>query len=94
MFAVFEATKVFLQNVIVKGKVEEIDRLDFLRGTQGSRFIFGAKMSKYLDDIHAKATWVNVLNQGGSDKAREQRDAILWLDDQLKGIETRFEPHF
>ena len=94
MYSVFEGTKRFLEQVIVKRKVEDNDRFAFLKTTQGAQFIFDKTISKYLDSIYAKATYINVLNAEGAEKAKELHDVIVWLSNQLQDIENRFKRYF
>ena len=54
-YDIYTAAMAFLVSIIQNGKVKEEDRLHFLAGTKGAKFLFPGKLNEYLDQIHSKA---------------------------------------
>jgi len=96
-FRMFEATRKFLQAIILNPTVEESDRLRFLSETTGSRFLFNKSISEYLTQIHDKSVDLQTLNEelkGDSTKARDRGKTKKWFIAELKCLEDRFEKFF
>ena len=74
-FRRFEATRKFIQALILNSTVDESDRLKFLSETAGSRFLFNTKISEYMTQIHDKAVDIQTIGEeqkGDSAKAKER----------------------
>lgn len=101
----FVAIKEFLATVLTSGKVEEEDRMNLLRGTRGSVFIFDTTISDFVSEIHSHALQLEHLQVIGftsmfeaqierSGQTEHERQEILdWLTEQFHSLEDRFAPY-
>jgi hypothetical protein len=101
-FHIFEATRKFLQNIILKGNLDEQDRITFLGETRGSRFLFDKEISNYLDEIHSKAVEIETLTSELETPSGDEREQKIsqrvnlkkWINAQLKTLEDKFAKYF
>ena len=93
-FSMFEATRKFIQVLIVNPAVDESARLKFLSETTGSRFLFNKNISEYLTQIHDKAVDLQTLGKEDPTKAKDHGELMKWFIAELKSLEERFAKFF
>ncbi len=96
-FRRFEATRKFMQAVIVNPTVDESDRLKFLSETTGSRFVFNKDISEYLTQIHDKAVDLQTLDEerrSDTTNAKDRSALKKWFIAELRYLEDRFAKFF
>jgi hypothetical protein len=96
-FRRFEATRKFIQALILNPTVDESDRLKFLSETAGSRFLFNRDISEYLTQIHDKAVDLKTLDEelkSDPTKAKDRGEFKKWFIAELKSLENRFARFF
>jgi hypothetical protein len=96
-FRRFEATRKFMQALIMNPKVDESDSLKFLSETTGSRFVFNKNISEYLTQIHDKAVDLQTLDEerkSDPTKAKDRGELKKWFIAELKSLEARFAKFF
>ena len=89
-FKRFEATRKFIQAIIVNPTVEESDRLKFRSDTSGSRFLFNKDISEYLTKIHDKAVDLQTLDgerKSDPTKAKDRGELKKWYIAELRSLE-------
>lgn len=98
--SVFEATEKIIGTVFREGIVTEEDRIDFLRGTKNSKWLFNSDISDYLqEELHGKIVDLqqytfelkgNCTETERIEKIREQAQTKKWIVAQYKVIDDKF----
>jgi hypothetical protein len=96
-FRRFEATRKFMQALIMNPTVNESDRIKFLSETTGSRFLFNKDISEYLTQIHDKGVDLQTLDEerkSDPTKAKDRGELKKWFIAELESLEDRFAKYF
>jgi len=83
-FGIFEATRVFISDLIKRGGLNEDARQAFLSATSGAQFLFGKKITTYLDDLHSKACDLEQVNIDRHDCDPEDIGRLSKKENSLK----------
>lgn len=101
-YEVYASAMAFVGYVVQVGKVAEEERIKFLIGTKGARFLFPEEIYEYLDKIHSKACELQCLQAeleglGGSEKGakniKEQCEIKKWFNLQLGEITKQVQSY-
>jgi len=100
-YAVFQATRRFLDEASVRMIVSDETFRPFALGTADSAFLFDDGLAAYLTEMRArgaKARSIFLVTEGmpaGDEKARASTVAeqeLIWLMGQIDGLAERFRP--
>ena len=88
-YAIYEATLLYLGQLIRTAKMDDVERVTFLQNTKGAFVLFDSKIFEYLKKLHDKSTELHLYQ---SQKRHEDEAEILkWLGAQLKEIDLVFK---
>jgi hypothetical protein len=94
-FAIFQATKTYMGQVLTGDFTEKQAQREFLIATQGARFVFDKKIRAYIDSIWEKSidleNWSK--DQDSSENSASRAAYMKWFNDQLSAIEEKFAPY-
>jgi hypothetical protein len=88
-YAIYEATLLYLSQLIRTAKMDDNERVIFLQKTKGAFVLFDDNIVSYLKDLHSKSVALRLYQS--KNMAEEERDALVWLSDQLNEIDTVFK---
>ncbi len=88
-YAIYEATLLYLGQLIRNAKMDDIERVTFLQNTKGAFVLFDDNIVQYLKIIDDKSIQLHLYQ---SQKRHENEAEILkWIGNQLKEIELVFK---
>ena len=88
-YKIFEAAQLYLSQLIRTAKMNNDERITFLRDTKGAFVLFDKKVVNYLDTLHKKSLDLNLYNQ--QKRHEEEAEVLKWLANQLSEIDKIFE---
>ena len=88
-YGIFEATQLYLSRLISTAKMNNDDRIEFLRNTKGAFVLFDKKIVQYLNDLHKKSIELNLHQQ--KDQHELEAEDLNWLSDQIQNIDEVFQ---
>lgn len=101
-FAIYKDVQVFLSAVMREARVVETTLPELIDARQRSRFLMGAEMEAYIDEVYGHATNAmkyqrQLEGEPGGDRrkalVKAQLDEVDWLIGQLPKLAERFGPY-
>ncbi len=101
-FAVYEASKSFLDSIASSGKVKDEELFKFLLATRQARWLLDVELANYLKmDIYKKATEIKIYESEleampvGAERSKnvqKQREIKIFLIDQYLILDEKLSP--
>lgn len=101
-FAVYEASKSFLDSIASSGKVKDEELFKFLLATRQARWLLDVELANYLKmDIYKKATEIKIYESDleaipvGAERSKnvqKQREIKTFLIDQYLILDEKLSP--
>jgi len=101
-FAVYEASKSFLDSIASSGKVKDEELFKFLLATRQARWLLDVELANYLKmDIYKKATEIKMYESEleampvGAERSKnvqKQREIKIFLIDQYLILDEKLSP--
>ena len=100
-YDVYTSAMAFIVSVVQYNQIKELDRIAFLAGTKGAKFLFPKKINDYLDMIHTKACDLqcSIDELGGTlsdakraENIKTRHDIIKWFVAQLGMLADEIQP--
>ena len=100
-YEVYKSAMAFIVLVVQKNQIKELDRIAYLAGTKGAKFLFPKKINDYLDMIHNKACDLqcSIDELGGplseaerAEKIKTRHDIMKWFVAQLGILADQLKP--
>jgi len=88
-YRIFDAAQLYISQVASTAKMDDANRIEFLRTTRGAFAIYSGKVLAYLDEIHRKSTELHLYQQR-EDHERET-EILKWFSQQLLDIKSVFQ---
>lgn len=88
----FDATRKFIQSIIVSGHVEESECIKFASFTVGAGFVFDKKIADYMNEVYDKAIDLDQLIQEKDEK--KVNAAKKWFRHTLSKMDDQFVSYF
>jgi hypothetical protein len=88
-YSIYEATLLYLGQLIRTAKMDDIERVTFLQNTKGAFVLFDDKIVKYLKSLHEKSIELHLFQS--QQRRTEEADILVWLGAQLKEIDIVFK---
>lgn len=101
-FAVYKGMQIFLTHVMIEAKVDLQKFFEFRGATQDAVFLFENDIPDFIKQIDKKALELKTVSDErrdlpkGKEKsrlARQERELLEWLNDQLPRLKEAFSPY-
>ncbi|MCG9757131.1 hypothetical protein L1D40_18225 [Shewanella insulae] len=88
-YKVFEATQLYISQIISTAKVDDKQRIEFLRDTKVAFAVYDESVTKYLKLVHDKSLALKVHQaKGEQDK---EHSILIWFGKQIENHKEQFE---
>jgi hypothetical protein len=88
-YAIFEATQLFMSQIVSEAKYTNDQRIEFLRKTKVAFAVYNKDILDYLDKVHRKALELNLHQQKGQHE--EEAEVCSWFGEQIQNIDKVFK---
>lgn len=100
-YDVYTSAMAFIVSVVQNNQIKEIDRIAFLAGTKGAKFLFPKKINDYLDLIHTKACDLQcsidelegpIAGDKRAENIKTRNKIMKWFVAQLSTLADELQP--
>jgi len=88
-YAIYEATLLYLGQLIRTAKMNDVERVTFLQNTKGAFVLFDDEIVKYLKTLHDKS--IDLYLYQSQRRHEDETEILKWLSAQLKEIDLVFK---
>lgn len=98
-FAIYQAARTFLRDVVVKPTITDKMLIDYWAGINAARFLLDDEISDYLEEIEHKAVdlQTNQISIGGkgnvAEGSKERGELKKWFYHQISVLNQKFYPY-
>lgn len=88
-YAIYEATLLYLGQLMRTAKMDEVERITFLQNTKGAFVLFDDKIVNYLKELHEKS--MELHRYQSQNRHEDEAEILEWLVTQITEIDLVFK---